>query len=218
MDDARTDADLLKAWRDSDDAAGNELVRRHFMSVYRFFVNKVGTPDEVDDLLQRTFLACVEGRDRVRDDASLRGYILGIARNQMLMYVRRAQRARRMDGGSDVSMAELSGSPSQVMAGREEEKLLLVALRHIPLELQTVVELYYWEELSVAQMAQVLEIPAGTVKSRLFRARDALRQALAAMDVPASIRKTTVDGFEHWARSLRAVLQRDPPSDEAPAG
>ncbi|MCA9708721.1 MAG: sigma-70 family RNA polymerase sigma factor, partial [Myxococcales bacterium] len=204
-------AELLRAWRSADDEAGNELVRRHFMSVYRFFVNKVGRPDEVDDLLQRTFLACVEGRDRVRDEASLRSYILGIARNQMLMFVRRCQRDRRMSGGPDVSVAELSGSPSQVVAGREEEKLLLLALREIPLELQTVIELYYWEELSVAQMAEVLEIPPGTVKSRLFRARDALRQQLTVMDIPASIRKTTVDGFERWARSLRAVLEREPP-------
>lgn len=211
MPDTPTDAELLQAWRAADARAGDELVRRHFMSVYRFFVNKVGTPDEVDDLLQRTFLACVEGRDRVRDDASLRGYILGIARNQMLMYVRRRQRDRRTET-TDVSMAALTGTPSQVVAGHEEEKLLLMALREIPLELQTVVELYYWEELSVAQMAEVLEIPPGTVKSRLFRARDALRQRLAAMDVPAAIRQTTVDGFERWARSLRAVLEREPGS------
>lgn len=210
VDAAPTDAELLRAWRDSDHDAGNELVRRHFMSVYRFFVNKVGRPDEVDELLQRTFLACVEGRDRVRDGASLRGYILGIARNQMLMYVRRCQRDRRMEGGNDVSVAALVGSPSQVMAGREEQKLLLAALREIPLDLQTVVELYYWEELSVAQMAEVLEIPPGTVKSRLFRAREALRGQLEAMDVPQGLRKTTVDGFEHWARSLRSVLERDP--------
>ncbi len=205
-----TDAELLQAWRASDNEAGNELVRRHFMSVYRFFVNKVGGADEVDDLLQRTFLACVEGRDRVRDDDSLRSYILGIARNQMLMYVRRRQRDRQRMGPGEVSMAEISGSPSRVLAGRDEQKLLLVALREIPLDLQTVVELYYWEELSVAQMAEVLEIPAGTVKSRLYRARDALRQQLAQMDAPANIRKTTVDGFEHWARSLRAVLEREP--------
>ncbi|MCH9686695.1 MAG: sigma-70 family RNA polymerase sigma factor [Deltaproteobacteria bacterium] len=210
MDATPPDAELLQAWRDSDHDAGNELVRRHFMSVYRFFVNKVGGADEVDDLLQRTFLACVEGRDRVRDDASLRGYILGIARNQMLMYVRRRQRDRQRMAPGEVSVAEISGSPSQVMAGRDEQKLLLMALREIPLDLQTVVELYYWEELSVAQMAEVLEIPAGTVKSRLFRARDALRQQLEQMNAPDDIRKTTVDGFEHWARSLRAVLEREP--------
>lgn len=205
-----TDAELLRAWRGADADAGNELVRRHFMSIYRFFVNKVGSADEVDDLLQRTFLACVEGRDRVRDEGSLRGYLLGIARNQMLVYVRNRQRDRRREGTADVSVAELSGSPSQVVAGHEAEKLLLVALREIPLELQTVVELYYWEELSVAQMAEVLEIPAGTVKSRLFRARDALRERLAAMDVPAAIRTTAVDGFERWARALRDAIVREP--------
>jgi RNA polymerase sigma factor (sigma-70 family) len=210
MTDTPSDAELLHAWRSTDAEAGNELVRRHFMSIYRFFVNKVGTADEVDDLLQRTFLACVEGRDRVREDGSLRGYLLGIARNQMLMYVRRRQRDRKGEGDGDVSVADLSGSPSQVVAGHEAEKLLLIALREIPLELQTVVELYYWEDLSVAQMAEVLEIPSGTVKSRLFRARDVLRQRLEAMNVPASLRTSAVDGFERWARSLRDALERDP--------
>lgn len=62
----------------------------------------------------------------------------------------------------------------------------------------------------MAEMAEVLGIPSGTVKSRLFRARNALRQPLLGMDVPASIRRTTADGFERWARSLRVVLERDP--------
>ncbi len=212
---ARPEAELLEAWRGGDHDAGNEMVRRHFMSVYRFFINKVGAAHEVDDLLQRTFLACVEGRERVRDSTSLRGYILGIARNQMLMYVRRKQRDRKGVALENVSVAELSGgSPSRVIAGRQEERLLLLALREIPLELQTVIELYYWEELSVAQMAEILEIPAGTVKSRLFRARDALRQTLATMDAPEDLRRTTMEGFEHWARSLRGLLERESQSVE----
>jgi RNA polymerase sigma factor (sigma-70 family) len=84
------DVELLRAWRDGNAEAGNELVRRNFMSVYRFFVNKAS--DDVDDLIQRTFLACVEGRDRLREDASLKAYILGIARNQLLMHMRRRER------------------------------------------------------------------------------------------------------------------------------
>jgi RNA polymerase sigma-70 factor (ECF subfamily) len=75
--------------------------------------------------------------------------------------------------------------------------------------LQCVVELYYWEQFSVAEMASILEIPAGTVKSRLFRARDLLRQQLSDMDVPKSLQKTTVEGFERWARALRQSLDAD---------
>lgn len=203
-----SDAELLEAWRGGDNTAGNELVRRHFMAVYRFFANKAG--DEVDDLIQRTFLACVEGRDRFRADSTLKAYVLGIARNQLLMQIRRRQRPESPAEPGQLSVAEVAGSPSRVMVDREEEKLLLQALRQIPLDLQCVVELYYWEQLSVAQMAEILEVPAGTIKSRLYRARDLLRQQLMSMDIPKQVQKTTVEGFERWARSLRAALDERP--------
>ena len=206
---SQTDPELLEAWRTGDNDAGNELVRRHFMMVYRFFVNKVN--EDVDDLIQRTFLACVEGRDRFRADSSLKSYILGISRNQLLMYLRRRQ--RRESSVEDVPVAQVWGTPSRVLAEREEEKLLLEALRSIPLELQTVVELYYWEQLSVAQIAEIIEIPPGTVKSRLYRARDAIRTALSAMNIPEKLRKTTVEGFETWAKSLRDQLETKAQSD-----
>ena len=203
-----TDAELLEQWRQGDNAAGNELVRRHFMTVYRFFVNKVN--DELDDLIQRTFLACVEGRHRVREGGSIKAYLVGIARNQLLMYVRRRQ--RREQPLEEVTVAEVWGSPSRMMAEREEEKILLQALRRIPLELQTTVELYYWEQLPVQEIGQILEIPAGTVKSRLYRARDALRQALTAMEVAEPLQQTTLGGFERWAAALRERIRepRDP--------
>lgn len=207
-----TDAELLASWRDGDNDAGNELVRRHFMTVYRFFVNKVN--EDADDLIQRTFLACVEGRDRFRADSSLKAYILGIARNQLLMFLRRKQ--RRENSPTEIRVADVFGSPSRVMADHQEEKLLLQALRTIPLDLQMAVELYYWEQLGVAHIAEILEIPPGTVKSRLFRARDSIRQALAAMDVPANLQKTTVEGFEKWAKSLRAQFDKSSERDTKP--
>jgi RNA polymerase sigma-70 factor (ECF subfamily) len=209
-----SDDELLRAWRSGDSSAGDQLVRQHFMTVYRFFVNKVS--EDADDLIQRTFLACVEGRDRFREDSSLKAYILGIARNQLLMYMRRRQRRESPFDASDVSVAELWPSPSRVMVEREEEKLLLLALREIPLDLQTTVELYYWEQLPVAQIAQILEIPAGTVKSRLYRARDALRQALQKLDVPAHLQRTTLNGFERWATALRTRLDARGDAAEPP--
>ena len=105
----RSDAELLAAWRAGDAPAGNELVRRHFMAVYRFFVNKVS--HDVDDLIQRTFLACVEGRDRFRADSSLKAYILGIARNQLLMHLRQRQRRENPIAPSDLVVADVLGSP-----------------------------------------------------------------------------------------------------------
>jgi RNA polymerase sigma-70 factor (ECF subfamily) len=197
-----SDAELLAKWREGDNDAGNELVERHFMTVYRFFVNKVS--HDADDLIQRTFLACVEARDRVREGQNLRSYILGIARNTLFATLRKRRRGEMPIG--DMTMADLEGSPSRIAAGREEEKILLEALRQIPVGLQTVIELYYWEQMSVGEIAEILEVPAGTVKSRLFRARDNLRERIESMDVPAKLLQTTVNGLENWAAALRERL------------
>jgi RNA polymerase sigma factor (sigma-70 family) len=194
-----SDAELLERWRAGDSEAGNALVERHFMTVYRFFANKV--TEDADDLIQRTFLGCVEARDRVREGQNLRAYLLGIARNVLFATLRKRQQGARPLG--ELTMADLEPSPSRIAASREEEKLLLQALRQIPVDLQSVVELYYWEQLSVTEVGQILEIPPGTVKSRLFRAREALKAAMEAMNVPAQLLATTVDGLERWATGLR---------------
>ena len=71
MDDAHDDDDdLLERWRAGDKRAGNALFERHFRSLVRFFRNKVSTG--IEDLVQETLLACVRGRDRLRDDGSFR--------------------------------------------------------------------------------------------------------------------------------------------------
>ena len=80
------DQALLEAWRGGDEHAGRELVERHLPAVYRFFANKLGR--DVDDLVQQTFLALIEGRDRVREAAGFRGFLFGIARNKLLKHFR----------------------------------------------------------------------------------------------------------------------------------
>ena len=76
------DRELWTAWAEGDDVAGNRLVERYFPSIHRFFRSKVG--DLADDLAQRTFLAAVQNRERFRGEGSVRGYIYGIARKQLL--------------------------------------------------------------------------------------------------------------------------------------
>ena len=76
------DLDLLEAWRAGDKEAAGTLLRRHFSRVFQFFRSKLD--DHVDDLTQRTFMACVEARERLRPEVSFRAYLLGIARKQLL--------------------------------------------------------------------------------------------------------------------------------------
>jgi RNA polymerase sigma-70 factor (ECF subfamily) len=90
---------------------------------------------------------------------------------------------------------------------------LLLALRRIPLELQIVLELHYWEGLSTRELADAMEIPQGTVKSRLRRAREALERELAVVAESQEDVRSTIDGLDHWVAGIRASLgvAEDPP-------
>jgi RNA polymerase sigma-70 factor (ECF subfamily) len=197
-----SDLELLGAWRDGDDVAGNELVRRHFRSLHRFFRARID--GNVDDLLQRTFLAAVEKREKIRDDAGFKAYLMGVARRQLLLFFREERRDRRQSP-LETGVAGMSGaSPSRLVRLRQEHSLLLRALRRIPVDFQIAVQLYYWENMSTAEIAEVLEVAPGTVKSRLGRARDMVKKHIAEMEeVSEELRSTTVGNLEGWARSLK---------------
>jgi DNA-directed RNA polymerase specialized sigma24 family protein len=104
-----------------------------------------------------------------------------------------------------LTVRELTG-PSNVLAKHEEQRVLLEALRAIPLDLQIAVELFYWEQLSLLEIASVLEIPEGTVKSRLFRAKQLLRQQIENFATGDAVLRSTIQGLDDWARSLRDML------------
>ena len=75
------DFSLLDAWQQGDGRAGNRLFERHFDAIYRFFANKTG--NDGADLVQRTFLGCIEARDRFRRTSSFRTFLFAIARNEL---------------------------------------------------------------------------------------------------------------------------------------
>ncbi len=197
----RSDHELLGAWQGGDEQSGSELVRRYFARVHAFFDGKVGTA--TDDLVQRTFLACTAARERIDPDRSFRTYLFGIARNQLLQHYARLHRDENVEALGERPVDALEPSPSQVVAKHHEQKLLLRALRAIPLDLQIVIELFYWEDMPLSEIAGVVEIPEGTVKSRLFRAKEVLRERIAELAASPELGRTTVDGLEAWARSLR---------------
>jgi RNA polymerase sigma factor (sigma-70 family) len=179
---AHTDEELLERWQAGDTAAGNELFLRYFKSVRRFFANKVPA-EEVEDLVQRTFAGCVEARERVRPDPGIRAFLFGVARRQLYKYLRdRASHTKRFDVDFGVSsVRDLGHSPSSMMAKHQAHELLLQALQQVSVEHQTILELHYWEQLAGAEIAVILEIAPGTVRTRLFRARQAVEEAFARL-------------------------------------
>jgi RNA polymerase sigma factor (sigma-70 family) len=170
---------LLQRWRDGDAGSGNTLFNRHFASIRRFFRNKVSAGD-VEDLIQRTFLACVESRDRFRGDSTFRTYLFVVARNELYRHLRRRARddAREAVDFGVSSIHAMGISPTGLVAKKEEHQLVLEALRRISVEYQLVIELYYWEQIPGPELAEILGVAPTTVRTRLFRAREALREQM----------------------------------------
>ena len=203
------DAALFDAWRAGDAAAGSQLFERHFDALFRFLRGKVEGDGAVEDLMQQTFLACVRRKEALEGGATFRAYLFTVARHELFGFWRNRQRLRGDVDVAEQSLADLGTSPSGVVARRAEHRLLLRALRSIPLDLQIAVELHYWEGMTGPELAAILEIPEGTVRSRLRRAHEALEARLAELAEDPSMLESTRAGLDGWARSLAKVVHGD---------
>jgi RNA polymerase sigma-70 factor (ECF subfamily) len=191
------DDELLERWREGDEVAGRELFARHFDSVFWFFRNKVDVG--ADDLAQDTFLALVRNRETVGRKASFRAYLFAVARSKLVDALRARAPARELDTMTS-SVVDAGQSPASAIDGRREHMQLLAALRRLPVDLQVMLELRFFEQLSGPELADALEIPEGTVRSRLRRAFELLREH---MGVGAETDEVSDADFESWAQQVR---------------
>jgi RNA polymerase sigma factor (sigma-70 family) len=195
------DYELLRAWQAGDDRAGEQLFRRHYKLILRFFHNKAGA--QAHDLVQRTFLGCLEARQRIRADASFRAFLFGVARNVLYDHYRLAKRDQdHLDFGT-VSAEDLRPTPGALIAQARESELLLRALRQIPLEAQMILEMYYWEGMPAPEIGEALDMPEPTVRTKIRRARLRLEQIIETSSAAPALRRSTVEGLETWARRIR---------------
>lgn len=206
------DLELLQAWREGDAASGRRLVERHFASMYRFFGNKVS--GEVDDLIQDTFLACVEGRDRFEGGSSFRTYLFAIARNKLYRYWR-DRRPGATPSWSVSRLADARPTAADALARGAEQRLLLRTLRLLPLDLQVLIELSYFEGLTDREVAAVVDLPMGTVKSRLRKGRQLLHEHMTHT-ADAALVASTEQGFSTWCEGIRRHLGGEAEGERRP--
>ncbi len=195
-----TDFDRLDAWRNGDAAAGSALFDRYFDRLFRFFAYKV--PDQAEDLVQQTLLSCVQAKDNFRKDAQFSTYVFRVARNKLYNNLAVRHRERPMDP-MVMSVLDQGESPSRLIARDQDQHLLVQALRQLPVELQVIVELRFFEMMRGPQLAAVLELPEGTVRSRLRRAVAMLRETLAAMSASGDAVQPTMTRLQTWADQVR---------------
>ncbi|WP_428265320.1 RNA polymerase sigma factor [Haliangium sp.] len=196
-----SDAELLERWRQGNQAAGEALFERYYDPIERFFLNKVSS--NVGDLVQETFIACVEARERVKDGDKFRSYLFSIAYNVLRAHLRRNYRGRQELDLDHMSVVDIAPGPGTMIGRRREQRLLLEALRAIPLQYQVVLELHYWEKMITADIAESLGLPLGTVRSRLRRARELLDEAMSRLAGSNDVLESTATSLDDWAERCR---------------
>ncbi|MBL4683812.1 MAG: sigma-70 family RNA polymerase sigma factor [Nannocystaceae bacterium] len=174
-------AQLFQGWQGGNAADGDALLRELFPSLFRFFRGKAS--GDIDDLIQRTLLDCLESRDTVRDAGAFRAFVFSVARHRLFDRLRSELKCDANVKLSDLSLQQLGATPSSLLAREERQQLVDAALRRIPLDHQIALELSYWEGMKAPQIAVVLGLKATTVRARITRARAALQQELKAMGV-----------------------------------
>lgn len=198
---------LLVAWRGGHQAAGRRLHQRHHPKLYKFVIAKLYSPAECDEVIQDVFMAALESADRFRGDSSFKTYLFGIAFNMVLERNRKCKRAReRYDDHELASLSDDSTSVSQILAHRDEDRLLLRALRTLPRQTQIVFELFHWERMKCREIAVVLNCSTQTITSTLSRGRDQLRAKMAKLaDSPEEL-EMSIGRLSDWAERIKREL------------
>jgi RNA polymerase sigma factor (sigma-70 family) len=160
-------------------AAFDALVERWHAPLSQFVRRLSGDDDAAADTVQEVWLRVVRGIARLRDPARLRAWLFGIARRAAHDRLRQRYAEPEALSLEDVEIA----APGSDFDLADDLDLMRAAVAGLPFTEREAVVLFYLGELTLTQMAEVLAIPVGTVKSRLFRARQMLRHDLLAKGV-----------------------------------
>jgi RNA polymerase sigma-70 factor (ECF subfamily) len=178
----------MRHWKDKwlvqrilsgDKAAGEQFVIEHYEAIFRFLRNLTGSKEDAEDLTQQTFLRAWEALPGFRGDSSLSTWLHSIAYREYTHWLR----SRR----EFVPLDEIVDMPDEQANQNLEAVLLRWAIYRLDPEHREVFVLYYVQGFSVNEIAKIIGVPAGTVKSRLFFARQKLKELLSDV-IPEPVR------------------------------
>jgi RNA polymerase sigma-70 factor (ECF subfamily) len=184
------DLTLVDRCRRKDRAAFDEVVGRYKNKIYNYVYRMVGNSDDAEDLTQEVFVRMYTSLDSFRRQSSLHTWLFRIAGNLCIDHFRRGKKSRGAaysldepypgddgDGGREV--ADSTFEPHRLLEQQEMGDQIRAALGLIPEKLRTVLILHDIEDLPYEEIGQIVGCPLGTVKSRLFHARQQLRRRLS---------------------------------------
>jgi RNA polymerase sigma-70 factor (ECF subfamily) len=176
------EARLLARCRSGDRGSQEALVRRYQDAVYRLAYRLLGNPEDALDASQEALVAMLRALCSFRGEVPFEVWLRRLATNVCLMQRRRRRVRARLVGelaSEDADEASHEAGPESIALSREVQSAVWEHLRRLPAQFSAVVVLRELEGLSYEEIARTLRIPLGTVQSRLHRARQLLRAAMA---------------------------------------
>jgi RNA polymerase sigma-70 factor (ECF subfamily) len=186
-----TDTALIARCQKADIAAFNEIVGRYKGKIYNYLYRMTGNAEDAEDLTQEVFVRMYSHIHTFRAEASLSTWLFRIAGNLCVDAFRRKKKERGVvssldaplyndeeDGGATRDVPDMKAAPEVLFSRKELGGQIEEALAKLPTKLRSAVVLHDIEGLSYEEIAEVEKIPLGTVKSRIYNARVALRSSL----------------------------------------
>jgi len=189
-----SDETLLRMWRAGHLSAGDRLCRRYIVGVRRYFERKADNEEDAKDLTAQTFAALHEKIQDIRDPDKIRRYLFSIAENQERKYRAKMGRRRCLVEQLRWIPESRAAGASTMIDGRREWRLIRRGIRALPVELRSVTILAYEKGLTSSAIGERLGLPAPTVRTRLYRARKALR-CFVEMHPEEGLRDSTLTNF-----------------------
>jgi RNA polymerase sigma-70 factor, ECF subfamily len=169
-DEASLVADLRSGRREAFD----RMVELYYDRLHRLACTMTGTAEDAADLIQETFLAAMKSAGNFRGEARLTTWLIAILRNQYTLHLRGRRRWRH----AALEAASGVGAPPPAPAMRPEVTAILERVRRLPEELRTALVLFYLEGMRYQEIAEAMQCPVGTIRSRLFEARGRLKKMM----------------------------------------
>lgn len=177
-----TEHELIRKAQAGDAQAFDGLVTCFRDRIFRVVCHMLGSESEAEDVTQEVFVRAYRSLGRFRGECGFFSWLYRIASNQVYTAIRRVVRRRRVYEEAARDFCEISNpdcpDPERLALRDESQSLILDALQQVDPRLREAVVLKDLEELEISEIAGILQVPEGTVKSRIFRGREDLRRIL----------------------------------------
>ena len=179
-----TDEELISRFQDGDVYAFEQIVHRYKDPLVNFIYNYLGNRIDAEDVIQETFLRVFKNKHLYRNIAKFSTWIYTIASNLAKTELRRRRRRRILSlsqmgyEDKDYDVPDTLGSPERIVGGEMKGQMIRKEIEALPIKFREVVVLRDIQEFSYEEISKILNIPIGTVKSRVNRGRLRLQKKL----------------------------------------